>query len=85
MEIEVRIQPVERLALPAVCIVDIGPCWIARWATEFNERLGRVFIVDVSCVAKLAVRLYDYDAGCTMANRASALIVTKSLLPNTPV
>ena len=71
VEIEGVIQPVERLALPAVCIVDIGTCGIARLVNEFNGRLGRIFIVDVDGVAKLAVRLYDYDAGFATSSRAS--------------
>ena len=71
VEIEGLIQPVERLALPDVGIVDIGTCWVAWLVNELNGRLGRIFIVDVDCVAKLAVRLYDYDTGFALSIRAS--------------
>ena len=71
VEIEGLIQPVERLALPDVCIVDIGTRWIAWLANELNGRLGGIFIVDVDGVAKLAVWLYDYDTGFAMSIRAS--------------
>ena len=40
VEIEGLIQPVERLALPDVCIVDIGTCWVVWLINELNGLLG---------------------------------------------